>query len=52
MCGGMAEATRLFLSHSTRDNAWCRVLLAALKDAGYDVWYDEQGLTGGAEWAA
>jgi toxoflavin biosynthesis protein ToxD len=46
----MAEATRLFLSHSTQDNPWCRVLLAALKAAGYDVWYDEQGLTGGAEW--
>ena len=41
-------ATRLFVSHSTQDNAWCRELVAALKAAGYDVWYDEQGLTGGA----
>lgn len=44
--------TRLFLSHSTEDNAWCRVLVEALKAAQYDVWYDEQGLTGGAEWVA
>ncbi|WIG61481.1 MAG: hypothetical protein OJF49_004229 [Ktedonobacterales bacterium] len=43
-------ATRLFVSHSTQDNAWCRVLVAALQGAGYDVWYDEQGLTGGATW--
>jgi toxoflavin biosynthesis protein ToxD len=42
--------TRLFVSHSTQDNAWCRELVAALKAAGYDVWYDEQGLTGGAVW--
>lgn len=43
-------ATRLFVSHSTQDNAWCRELVSALKAAGYDVWYDEQGLTGGAVW--
>lgn len=43
-------ATRLFVSHSTQDNAWCRELVAALKASGYDVWYDEQGLTGGAVW--
>lgn len=43
-------ATRLFVSHSTQDNAWCRELVAALKAAGYDVWYDEQGLSGGAVW--
>jgi formylglycine-generating enzyme required for sulfatase activity len=43
-------ATRLFVSHSTQDNAWCRELVTALKAAGYDVWYDEQGLTGGAVW--
>ncbi len=42
--------TRLFVSHSTQDNDWCRELVAALKTAGYDVWYDEQGLTGGAVW--
>jgi toxoflavin biosynthesis protein ToxD len=43
-------ATRLFVSHSTQDNAWCRELVTALKAAGYDVWYDEQGLTAGAVW--
>jgi TIR domain len=42
--------TRLFVSHSTQDNAWCREMVTALKGAGYDVWYDEQGLTGGAVW--
>jgi formylglycine-generating enzyme required for sulfatase activity len=43
-------STRLFVSHSTQDNIWCRELVAALKAAGYDIWYDEQGLTGGAVW--
>ncbi len=43
-------ATRLFVSHSSQDNGWCRELVTALKGAGYDVWYDEQGLTGGAVW--
>jgi hypothetical protein len=45
-----ASPTRLFVSHSTQDNEWCRSLVAALKAAGNDVWYDEQGLTGGATW--
>lgn len=42
--------TRLFVSHSTQDNPWCRDLVAALTAAGLDVWYDERGLTGGINW--
>lgn len=42
--------TRIFLSHSTQDNEWCRPLVATLKSSGFDVWYDEQGLTGGTAW--
>ncbi|HEX6819936.1 MAG TPA: toll/interleukin-1 receptor domain-containing protein, partial [Ktedonobacterales bacterium] len=42
--------TRIFLSHSTQDNEWCRPLVETLKTNGFDVWYDEQGLTGGAAW--
>lgn len=42
--------TRIFLSHSTQDNEWCRPLVATLKANGFDVWYDEQGLTGGSAW--
>src|SRR5215831_17261691 len=42
--------TRLFVSHSTQDNPWCRELVAALTAAGLDVWYDERGLTGGVSW--
>jgi len=45
-----ASPTRIFVSHSTQDNEWCRSLVAALKAAGNDVWYDEQGLTGGTTW--
>lgn len=42
--------TRIFFSHSTHDNEWCRPLVGMLKDADLDVWYDEQGLSGGAAW--
>lgn len=44
--------TRIFCSHSSQDNAWCRELVVALQGAGadLDIWYDEQGLTGGAVW--
>jgi formylglycine-generating enzyme required for sulfatase activity len=43
-------ATRVFVSHSTQDNDWCRPLVTALTNSGLDVWYDERGLTGGAVW--
>src|SRR6185312_8594092 len=45
-------ATRLFVSHSTQDNDWCRPFIAAMKsaDPGLDIWYDEYGLSGGTEW--
>ena len=45
-------ATRLFVSHSTQDNEWCRPFIAALKsaDPSLDIWYDEYGLSGGTEW--
>lgn len=44
------SATRLFVSHSTQDNLWCRPFVETLKRNGFDVWYDEQGLSGGAAW--
>lgn len=40
----------IFVSHSHQDNEWCRSFVAALKAVGYDMWYDESGLTGGAAW--
>lgn len=43
---------RIFVSHSHQDNEWCRPFVTALKAVGYDVWYDETGLTGGAAWIA
>ncbi len=46
----MAATTRLFVSHSSQDNAWCRELVATLAGAGLDAWYDERGLSGGANW--
>ena len=45
-------ATRLFVSHSTQDNDWCRPFIATMKsaDPSLDIWYDEYGLSGGTEW--
>ena len=43
-------STRIFVSHSTQDNPWCRPFVETLKSNSYDVWYDEQGLSGGAAW--
>lgn len=43
-------AIRVFVSHSSQDNVWCRPFVEALKANGFDVWYDEQGLSGGAAW--
>jgi formylglycine-generating enzyme required for sulfatase activity len=43
-------ATTVFISHSSQDNEWCRPFVAALQSSGLDVWYDEQGLTGGSAW--
>lgn len=33
---------RIFVSHSHEDDAFCRELVAALRSAGAQVWYDEQ----------
>jgi hypothetical protein len=40
----------VFVSHSHRDNAWCRQFVPLLQQAGLDVWYDEKGLSAGAAW--
>jgi tetratricopeptide (TPR) repeat protein len=40
----MAEAARIFVSHSHADNAWTRPFVEALRQAGADVWYDEHNL--------
>ena len=45
-------APRVFVSHSHSDNEWCRTFMAALQAAGWDVWYDEKGLSAGDEWVA
>jgi tetratricopeptide (TPR) repeat protein len=37
----------IFVSHSHFDDAFCRSLVAALRTAGADVWYDEQNLGAG-----
>jgi tetratricopeptide (TPR) repeat protein len=44
--------TRIFVSHSHKDNEWCCAFVATLKAVGYDVWYDETGLAGGDAWVA
>ncbi len=42
--------SRIFLSHSHKDNDWCSVFVEELKRYGVDVWYDKQGLYVGAKW--
>lgn len=41
---------RIFVSHSHVDNDWCRGFVQVLQSVGYDVWYDERGLSAGAAW--
>jgi len=38
---------RVFVSHSSSDNAICEALVKALRDAGADVWYDQHNLGAG-----
>jgi tetratricopeptide (TPR) repeat protein len=38
---------RVFVSHCHADGDFCRTLVAALRDAGADVWYDEHNLSTG-----
>jgi CheY-like chemotaxis protein len=38
---------RVFVSHSSEDKPFCDALVAALRGAGADVWYDEQSLGAG-----
>src|SRR5258708_36464201 len=40
----MAQAARIFVSHSPTDPTWPRPFVAALRRAGADVWYDEHDL--------
>lgn len=35
---------RIFVSHSSADNAFCQALVHALQEAGADVWYDDEQL--------
>lgn len=43
----MAQQMRVFVSHSSADNAFCHALVRALRAAGADVWYDEHNLGAG-----
>lgn len=52
--GAAAEAgaiymadTKIFLSHSHKDNAYCEMLVNLLTAAGMDVWFDEEKLDEG-----
>jgi tetratricopeptide (TPR) repeat protein len=38
---------RVFVSHSSSDNAFCEALVKALREAGADVWYDQHNLGAG-----
>jgi hypothetical protein len=41
---------RIFLSHSSKDAAWCAQFVDALKAGGFDVWFDVKGLYVGDQW--
>lgn len=43
----MAEQLRVFVSHATEDSAFCHTIVAALRGAGADVWYDEHNMGSG-----
>ena len=42
--------TRIFISYSRKDLSFVEQLAADLKNAGFDVWYDISGISGGAAW--
>lgn len=42
-----AQQLRVFVSHSSQDDAFCRAIVQVLRDAGADVWYDEHNLGSG-----
>lgn len=43
----MAEQLRVFVSHATEDSAFCHTIVAMLRGAGADVWYDEHNMGSG-----
>jgi tetratricopeptide (TPR) repeat protein len=43
----MAEQLRVFVSHASEDSAFCHTVVAALRGAGADVWYDEHNMGSG-----
>src|SRR5262249_9846405 len=42
-----AQQLKVFVSHSAQDKLFCDALVAALRAAGADVWYDEHSLGAG-----
>ena len=47
----MNETYDIFISYSSRDRETVEAYVQALKDAGYKVWYDSDGLHGGDEFS-
>src|SRR5690348_4167557 len=48
MAAPAPSASRVFVSHSHQDNAYCREFVAGLHARGYAAWYDEHNLGWGA----
>src|SRR5215207_1790804 len=42
--------TQVFISYSRKDLSFINTLVADLKNAGLDVWYDVSHIAGGARW--
>lgn len=45
----MNETYDIFISYSSRDRETVHAYVQVLRDAGYKLWYDSEGLYGGAE---
>ena len=41
---------QIFISYSRKDISFVEQLVADLKGAGFDVWYDVSGISGGSRW--
>ncbi|HEV2459023.1 MAG TPA: TIR domain-containing protein [Ktedonobacterales bacterium] len=42
----MAGAAHIFVSHAPEDSAWCGAFVQALREAGADVWDDDEHILG------
>ncbi len=47
----MKRGSQVFISHSARDRKAAQRVAAALKEEGFQVWWDEDAIPAGSNWA-